>query len=264
MGWTCNRTRRDAEYQVAEMQLPIVRPRYRAAGSSFAFKLAVTLLFLTGVVGLALPGTAQAGPAQPISFNHQVHVKQMTCIFCHRLYESREMAGRPELSRCMLCHAYPVSKSPEADKLRALAAKQEQIPWVRLTRVQPFVRFSHQRHVVVGKVECVSCHGDIAATTVPPRDPLVAINMQLCLDCHTSKTVQLAPGAPQALKAQNLRKRVLDEVLELERKRFHSSQEFLAKITRVAGPLSQAEERMVARQLHPARPVSTDCFACHR
>jgi predicted CXXCH cytochrome family protein len=246
------------------MQILIVRLQNRAAIPSSLLWLRVVFLLVSGISALVLAGPLHAAPAQPIKFNHQVHVKQMTCIFCHQLYETREIAGRPELSRCMLCHAYPVSKSPEVEHLRDFAAKKAEIPWVRLTRVQPFVRFSHQRHIVVGKVECVSCHGEIAATTAPPRSPLVTINMQLCLDCHTARTVQLAPGAAQALKAENLRRALLDSVQVMQRKRFHSGEEFLTRISQLAGPLSEAEARQVTRQLHPATKVSTDCFACHR
>lgn len=245
------------------MQLPTVRSPVRAALLSL-LRLGAFLLGLAALAGMLQAGALLAAPQQPIAFNHQVHVKQMACVFCHRFYETREFAGRPEVSRCMLCHAYPVTKSPEAEKLREYAAKQQPIPWVRLTRLQPFVRFSHQRHVVVGKVDCASCHGGIAATTAPPSAPLVTITMQLCLDCHTSRAVQLDPGAAQTLKAEDLRKGLLDSVQELQRKRFPSNGDFLARMGQLSGPLSEAEARVITRQLHPAHPVSTDCFACHR
>jgi len=227
---------------------------------------AVRSLLLLGLSGALLLWAASVGAAQqPVPFNHRVHVNQMTCIFCHRLYETREMAGRPELFRCMLCHAYEVSKSPVAQKLRELAGKERELAWTRLTRVAPFVRFSHQRHVAVGKVDCAACHGDIALATQPPSAPLVAIDMQLCLDCHRAKMLQLAPDAMRTLQSGQLSKRLLASVKSLERKRFRSGAEMLAALARLAEAApTEADTRLIASQLRPASPVTTDCFACHR
>lgn len=223
-------------------------------------------MLMLGLSGVFLLGALSVATAeQPIQFNHRVHVNQMTCIFCHRLYETREMAGRPELFRCMLCHAYPVSKSPEAQKLHTLAGKERELAWIRLTRVAPFVRFSHQRHVVVGKVDCAACHGDIAQSTQPPSAPLVPINMQLCLDCHRAKMLQLAPDVLRALQSEQLSKHLLAAVKSLEGKRFRSSAELLGTLAKVSGAApTEADDRLITGQLRPAKPVTTDCFACHR
>jgi hypothetical protein len=236
------------------------------SGKTAAGLLACRAAFLLGLAGaLLLAAASRAAAQQPIQFNHKVHVNQMTCVFCHRLYETREMAGRPELFRCMLCHAYDVTKSAEAQRLRALAGKEREISWIRLTRVAPFVRFSHQRHVVVGKVDCAACHGDIAQTTQPPSAPLVPINMQLCLDCHRAKMLQLDPGAFRTLQTEQLPRNLLVALKTVERKRFRSSTELLGTLTRIAGAAPTDEDnRLIAGQLHPAKPVTTDCFACHR
>jgi hypothetical protein len=223
------------------------------------------------VAGLVLAGSfylAGAGaPAvqQPLRFSHQAHVKLMRCDFCHRLYETQEMAGRPELFRCMLCHAFPVTDNPEAQKLHVLADAGRPIPWIRLTRVAPFVRFSHQRHVVVGLVECRSCHGDIAEATAPPAAPLVPISMQMCLDCHRASTLQLSSDTAQALSAQSPAPSLLEALKAREGKRFRSGEELLAGLTRESGaPPTDEQRRVIISRLHPAPPVTTDCFACHR
>jgi hypothetical protein len=230
--------------------------------SWFASSAGVLLLLLSTLLTCPQVGSAQS---QPIQFNHQIHVKQMTCVFCHRFYETREIAGRPELSRCMLCHAYPVSSSPEANKLRTFASERRQLTWVRLTRVAPFVRFSHQRHVAIGKVDCVACHGDIARATRPPTSPLVTISMQLCLDCHRAKALQLDAKALQALQAENLSKDTAEALQTLEHKRFRSSGDLLKAVAESAGRTpSDADQRLITGQLHQADPVTTDCFACHR
>lgn len=229
--------------------------------------LASGLLALVVVVVVIVFLPARSGPAllQPIQFNHQVHTKLAGCVLCHRDVESRELAGKPELFRCMLCHAYVVSNNPEVDKLRAFSQRGQPIPWIRHTRVAPFVRFSHERHVVAGKVDCKSCHGNIAQATVPPVRPLVPISMQFCLDCHLSKTLQLSPGAARALKAENVGQDVLGALQDLEHKRFNSSGDLVAAVTRITGTApSDVDKQRIVNQLHPAKPVTTDCFACHR
>jgi predicted CXXCH cytochrome family protein len=214
---------------------------------------------------LFVPNSIRPAPPQPVQFGHEAHVKLMACDFCHRLYETSEMAGRPELFRCMLCHAYPVTDKPEAQHLRALAEQGRPLPWVRLTRLLPFVRFSHQRHVVVGQVDCQSCHGDIAQAAAPPRAPLVSITMQFCLDCHRAKAQQLAPGAVKTLQADALDAELLEAVQALARKRFQSPAELRAALTRSAGQAPMdADAQRIAGLLRPANPVTTDCFACHR
>jgi len=245
------------------MELPAQRRRRtarRPVGTRLVQGFAVPILLAGVAILFARPSSAQQ---QPIRFNHQVHVKQMTCIFCHRFYETREVAGRPELFRCMLCHAYPVSENPEAMKLRQFADQHQPLAWVRLTRLPPFVRFSHQRHVVAGKIACAACHGDIADATAPPTAPLVSISMNFCLNCHRSKAVQLDAGGLQALKADNLAAGVVAALQEVEHKRFHSSGDLLAAVSQSVS-LGDAELRLIAGQVRPADPVTTDCFACHR
>jgi predicted CXXCH cytochrome family protein len=228
--------------------------------------LAAPLLLGSIVLGAGiLPAGVRAGTPQPVQFNHRVHVQRMTCIFCHRFYETRENAGRPELSRCMLCHSAEVSASPEAQKLRVLAQQHRPLAWVRLTQFAPYVRFSHQRHVAVGKVDCGSCHGAIAQTEAPPPAALIAISMQLCIDCHRSPALQLTAESVQALKSGSLNSRLREALQELEHKRFGSSSEALAAVSqRAGGALSEQDRQAIKAELHPAPAVSTDCFACHR
>ena len=111
--WAGHKAQRSVLNQVAAMQLPTVRSPVRAALLSL-LRLGAFLLGLAALAGMLQAGALLAAPQQPIAFNHQVHVKQMACVFCHRFYETREFAGRPEVSRCMLCHAYPVTKSPRS------------------------------------------------------------------------------------------------------------------------------------------------------
>lgn len=225
--------------------------------------LVALVALVAGTYYFAIP-PAQAA-RQPIAFNHQVHVKLLNCDFCHAYYATREVAGRPSLTRCMLCHTYPVTDNPKAKAVNAFADKGQPIPWIRMTRVKPFVRFSHQRHVVVGQVACRKCHGPIAKATAPPARPLVPISMQFCLDCHVSKAQRLAGNAAEALADSHLDADLLDALHQLRRTRFTSGDELLAALRQRTGrlPPAPAQQRIVG-QLVPAPPVTTDCFACHR
>lgn len=239
------------------------RPRKRAS------RIVAVQAWLAGVLlTLTLPVLFIAQPVaaapQPIQFNHQLHVQRMNCIFCHRFYQTREVAGKPELSRCMLCHAYRKGESAEEKKLGDFVNTHRQLPWTRVTRVAPFVRFSHQRHVGVGKVDCAACHGSIAQTTKPPEDPLVPISMQFCMDCHRAQALRFASNSAAAL-GTGLSKKLLEGLQGLEHKRFRSRADALTAVARIAeAPLSEADQRVIADQLQPAPPVTTDCFACHR
>ena len=225
---------------------------------------ALFVLVLLAVVWL-LPGGGTATAQQPIRFNHALHVKLMTCEFCHQYYSTRDVAGRPALVRCMMCHAYPVTDKPEAAKLETYANQKQEVPWVRLTRLPDYVHFSHQRHVVVGKVECKVCHGDIAERTTPPPAPLVAIRMQFCLDCHQSRTVRLPDGSLQALQADTLPPQLEEALAEVEHKRFPSGPALIGALTQAAGVApSDAERRQILDHVQPAPPVTSDCIGCHR
>jgi hypothetical protein len=202
---------------------------------------------------------------QPIRFNHQVHVKKEPCATCHRYVQTREAAGRPDLSICLECHTNPVGKSPEEEKLRQLARENLPLRWTRLYRVPKHVRFSHQRHVAVGKIECETCHGNIAGTTAPPEEPLVRIAMEFCLACHRSEGLRLTGAALQALRGGEMEAGRIELLLPLENKRFRSAGELSQALRRLAPEaFPESEVQAILARLLPAGPVSTDCIACHR
>lgn len=234
--------------------------------------------------------SGQSETNQPIQFNHRVHVKKEPCKTCHRFYETRQVAGRPDLFICMECHTNPVTDKAEEEILRKLADDGQPLRWKRLTRLPPHVRFSHQRHIVVGKVECAACHGAIAQTTAPPDEPLVTIDMNFCQDCHRSRKVYLNRDAIKAIEEtgeQEVSGDTLATLISLRNKRFSSSGDFLAGLHRALNTPSEedtgqeeeeateateatgsvtlpaAEEEIILKHLRPARPVTVDCIACH-
>ncbi len=163
-----------------------MRPRNVMVGTGLA-----ALLFLAAMVGMAASQNGQ----QPIRFNHKAHVsKGLDCTICHRYVREQAFASLPTLETCLMCHAGQISQNPEEGKVREFAAKKEPLRWVRLYRLSPdaAVYFSHRRHVTLGKIDCVTCHGPMPERTSPPSKALVTFSMDFCLDCHRQKQVATA------------------------------------------------------------------------
>lgn len=120
---------------------------------------------------------------QPIAFNHARH-QGLACAVCHRGVEVQAQATLPGSDVCAKCHATApagVDPSQWANLQRGAAN------WIRVTTVPEHVMFSHRRHVMLAKLDCSSCHGDIGQRTTPaPRAP-VRLDMITCLGCHTQQ-----------------------------------------------------------------------------
>ncbi len=140
------------------------------------------LLFINSVVG--------SKAEQPISFNHKKHQDQgVECITCHPFFNEQTFSGMPGLHTCLECHGEPVTQSPEEEKIRQFQKKKQEIPWRRIYEEADHVFFSHRRHVVLGKIPCQTCHGNIAQSERPPAKPWVKMTMKWCMDCHTKNKV---------------------------------------------------------------------------
>ena len=141
----------------------------------------------------ALSGSWSGAARQPLRFSHKAHVKEAKCSACHHYYEKHASAGLPRLADCLDCHEGVQSKEPEdvkeEEKLAQYAERKAEIRWVRLYRVPDHSFFSHRRHVVLGKLECKTCHGAIEASDVPPGRPAQPIEMDWCVSCHRKEKV---------------------------------------------------------------------------
>jgi hypothetical protein len=127
---------------------------------------------------------------QPISFNHKEHLEQgLECDTCHRFYKTQTFSGIPHLNTCLECHKEPVTQSPEEEKIRQFQKKGEEIPWRRIYGEPDHVFFSHRRHVVLGKIPCQTCHGNIGKSERPPTKPWVKMTMKWCMNCHRKNKV---------------------------------------------------------------------------
>ena len=127
---------------------------------------------------------------QPLSFNHKKHLEQgIECITCHSYFKDQTFSGMPNVAVCLECHKDPLSQNPEEEKIRQLHKKGEEIHWKRIYEQPDHVFFSHRRHVVLGKMECTNCHGDIGQSEKPPSTQWVRMTMDWCMDCHARKKV---------------------------------------------------------------------------
>jgi len=122
---------------------------------------------------------------QPIAFDHQKHAaNNVPCSFCHRYYTELAVAGMPGTKVCARCHEDVIYLTPEKEKLRAYVESGREIPWERVYRVHDYTFFSHRRHVVLEKIQCSKCHGEVATFTEPITKQAIELTMDACLDCH--------------------------------------------------------------------------------
>lgn len=138
--------------------------------------------FLVGLIGALIIGwfvfpiALYSEQEQPMNFNHAVHLdpekvdgivgdsKEDKCLFCHSFREDGSFSGIPRLEDCMMCHddpEYPYGGSKEEKAFLAnFVAEEKEIPWLSYYRQPDCVYFSHIAHVKMGKLECLTCHGD--------------------------------------------------------------------------------------------------------
>ena len=127
---------------------------------------------------------------QPLSFNHKKHREQgIECITCHAYFKDQTFSGMPRVATCLECHKDPVTESPEEEKIRKIQKEGQEIHWNRIYQQPDHVFFSHRRHVVLGKMECESCHGTIGQSERPPSKPWVKMTMNWCMECHSKRKV---------------------------------------------------------------------------
>ena len=124
--------------------------------------------------------------SQPIEFNHLKHTEdlQLDCQFCHEYVTSGASSGLPAADKCGMCHQAPLGESAEAARVTELLSQGDPLRFNKLFRLEDHVFYTHSRHVGIAGLECVRCHGAIAATERPPKRPLVNVTMDFCLSCH--------------------------------------------------------------------------------
>jgi hypothetical protein len=128
-------------------------------------------------------------PQQPIAFPHKTHIaKGLTCTdYCHESVTKGPVAGLPSVKTCMICHDAIATDRPLIQQITNLQKSGRDLAWERVYGYtqQAHVRFNHAPHIRA-KVECSTCHGDIAQQTVAERN--VDANMGFCVNCHKQKS----------------------------------------------------------------------------
>ena len=127
-------------------------------------------------------------PVQPIEFPHDVHVKRkISCTaYCHAAVTKGPMAGLPSVRACMLCHNSIARDRPLIQQITEMRKKGIDLAWQRVFGypAESHVKFNHAPHIRA-KVECTTCHGNIAEQTVAQRN--VEMTMGFCVNCHNER-----------------------------------------------------------------------------
>ncbi len=126
-------------------------------------------------------------PQQPFDFSHAIHLsKQVLCTDCHTGVEKGAVAGLPSVSTCMICHSQIATDRPLIKTLTELQEKGRDLSWQRVYDypAEAHVRFDHAPHIRA-KVECSTCHGNVAEQTVARR--VVDMKMSFCVSCHKTR-----------------------------------------------------------------------------
>ncbi len=146
--------------------------------------------------------TGNAAPAQPIPFNHQLHVgtAKLQCNDCHEPNRGGATLAIPQPSKCMLCHAAIATDKPAIKELTEKAKNNELVSWVRIYRVPSFVTFSHKTHTSAGAT-CVGCHGPVAERTVMAEEK--NLHMAGCISCHQQASAPATCDTCHAIMSKN-------------------------------------------------------------
>ncbi len=167
----------------------------RSSGFIFVITFIVAALGFKAVInGLFSIGVQQGyAPKQPIAFSHKIHAGQyeIDCKYCHTGVTKGKSATIPSVNICMNCHnqikAGTITGEAEIGKIVRAFNENRPIEWVRIHNLPDLAYFNHAQHVVVGNIECQTCHGAIQEMDVVRQHSL--LTMGWCIDCHRKTDV---------------------------------------------------------------------------
>jgi mono/diheme cytochrome c family protein len=154
-------------------------------------------------------------PVQPIHYSHRIHAGEngIDCKYCHSSARVSKHSGIPSLNICMNCHKsiYEVAESTateeyskefydgEIKKLyqavgwddanQKYTGKTKPVKWVRIHNLPDFAYFNHSQHVVVGQIECQTCHGPVEEMEIMSQH--APLTMGWCINCHRETNVKV-------------------------------------------------------------------------
>ncbi|WGD36138.1 c-type cytochrome [Olleya sp. YS] len=160
-------------------------------------------------------------PVQPIHYSHRIHAGEngIDCKYCHSSARVSKHSGIPSLNVCMNCHKsiyevaaetqqeglaeYGVDYNAEIKKLykavgwddaeQKYTGETSPVKWIRIHNLPDFAYFNHSQHVVVGGIECQTCHGPVEEMEIMyQHSPLT---MGWCINCHRETNVKVKDNA---------------------------------------------------------------------
>jgi len=149
-------------------------------------------------------------PEQPVKFSHKLHAgeNEIACQYCHSYVEKSRHAGIPSVNICMNCHK-GIQKGPqygekEIGKIYAAngfdpktgqydPSVDNPLKWIKVHNLPDHVYFNHSQHVVIGKIECTECHGNVKEMTVAEQK--APLTMKWCIECHRKTEVIMEGNA---------------------------------------------------------------------
>ncbi|HEY3295560.1 MAG TPA: cytochrome c3 family protein [bacterium] len=155
--------------------------------------LPITRILSLGAVCLLLAVAAFAkmkmepsATRRELKFSHGFHQEQgITCDQCH-VNAKTSATGKDDLlpghAQCSQCH--DVQKTTECSTCHLSQAPK---PSARIVDYSP--KFSHQRHIEQGKLECTLCHTNLDSA-LTPHQMGHGPNMGECMTCHDQQLVK--------------------------------------------------------------------------
>jgi mono/diheme cytochrome c family protein len=173
----------------------------RSRGFIFAVAFIVAALGFKAIINVLFSVGVQLGyaPEQPIAFSHKIHAGQyeIDCKYCHTGVTKGKNATIPSVNICMNCHNQIKSgtNTGENEIAKIVRAYNENKPieWVRVHNLPDLAYFNHSQHVIVGEVECQTCHGPVQEMDVVRQHSL--LTMGWCIDCHRQTEVNARGNA---------------------------------------------------------------------
>lgn len=220
--------RRTLNRFASEKGIPVVHeekgtPIWKAFAQN-QFLVLVTAIFLLLASGYFIYGyLMQIGvdqgyePVQPIHYSHRIHAGEngIDCKYCHSSARVSKHSGIPSLNVCMNCHKSisEVAASTatedytkefydgEIQKLydatgwdgQNYTGTPQPVKWIRIHNLPDFAYFNHSQHVIVGGIECQTCHGPVETMEVMYQ--FSPLTMGWCINCHRETNVKVEDNA---------------------------------------------------------------------
>jgi cytochrome c2/nitrate reductase NapE component len=194
------------------------------AENQFLVLVAVVFLLLAvawGGYGFLMQVGVDQGyePIQPIHYSHRIHAgeNQIECKYCHSSARVSKHSGIPSLNVCMNCHKQIAEVSEETateeyskefydneiQKLyeatgwdtstQSYTGETKPVKWVRIHNLPDFAYFNHSQHVMVGGIECQTCHGPVEEMEIMYQH--APLTMGWCINCHRETNIKVEGNA---------------------------------------------------------------------